>query len=80
MRPPELKSLADDEEDRQERIWQRSEKIRDFDQGVQKATAKVSKMCSSTVQKEFVSFHKSTVCSRPLRKLVQTNSYVCKIL
>ncbi len=41
IRPPELKSKADDDEDRQERIWQRSEKIRDFDQNVQKATAKI---------------------------------------
>ena len=60
MRPPELKSRTDDDEDRQERIWQRSEKIRDFDQDVQRATAKISKMCSSTVQKEFLSLHKST--------------------
>ncbi len=60
IRPPELKSKADDDEDRQEWICQRSEKIRDFDQDVQKATAKILKMCSSTVQKEFLSFHKST--------------------
>ena len=44
----------------QERIWQRSEKIRDFDQDVQKATAKISKICSNTVQKEFLSLQKST--------------------
>ena len=49
MRPPTLKPQTDDDEERQERIWQRSEKIRDFDQDVQKATAKISKMCSSTV-------------------------------
>ncbi len=60
MRPPELKSHLDDDEDRKEQIWQRSEKIRDFDQDIQKATAKISKMCSSTIQKEFLSLYKST--------------------
>ncbi len=55
-----MKPGAGDYEDRQERIWQRSEKIRDFDQDIQKATAKISKICSSTVLKEFLSFHKLT--------------------
>ena len=46
MRPPELKPHKNDDEDRQERIWLRSGEIRDIDQDVQKATAKISKMCS----------------------------------
>lgn len=58
MQPPELKPYKDNDEERQERIWQRSEKIRDFDQDVQKATAKISKMCSNTVQKKFFLLHK----------------------
>ncbi len=60
MQQPELKPRTDDDEDGPEPIWQKSEKIRDFDQDIQKATAKISKMYSSTVQKEFLSFHKST--------------------
>ncbi len=60
IRSPELKSKDDDDEDRQQQIGQQFEKIRDFDQEIQKATAKISKMCSSTVQKKFLSFHKST--------------------
>ena len=60
MRPPTLKPQTDNDEERQEQIWQRSEKIKDFDQDVQNATAKISKMCSSTIQKEFLLLHKST--------------------
>ena len=60
MRPLELKFHSDNDEDRQERIWQQSEKIRDFAQDIQKAMAKILKMCSSTVQKKFLSLHKST--------------------
>ena len=50
----------DDDEERQERIWQWSKKIWDFDQDVQKAIAKILKMCLNIVQKEYLSLHKST--------------------
>ena len=64
-----MKSHSDDNEDGQEQIWQRTEKIKDFDQDIQKATAKISKMCSITVQKKSLSLHKSTECKpKHLRK------------
>ena len=53
-RPPELKETSDDDEDRKERIYQRWEKIRDFDLDVRKTAAKISRMCTDTVQKEFL--------------------------
>lgn len=60
IRPPKLKSKMDNNKERQERIWQRPEKIQNFDQDVQKATAKILKICLSTVQKKILLLHKST--------------------
>ena len=59
-RPPVLKEKPDDDEDRKERIYQRWEKIQDFDLNVIKTTAKISRMCSDTVQKEFLAVKNST--------------------
>ena len=53
-RPPELKEIEDDDEDRKERIYQRWEKIRDFDLDARKTAAKISRMCTNTVKKEFL--------------------------
>ena len=54
-RPLELKEIKNNDEDRKERIYQRWEKIRDFDLDVQKTAAKISRMCTDKVQKEFLS-------------------------
>ena len=60
MRPPTLKSQMDDDEEKQERIWQQYEKIRDFNQDIQKTIAKILKMCSNTFQKEYLLLYKLT--------------------
>lgn len=59
-RPPELKETSDDDEDRKERIYQRWKKVRDFDLDVRKTAAKISRMCTDTVQKEFLAVKTST--------------------
>ncbi len=59
-RPPELKETSDDNEDKKERIYQRWEKIWDFDLDVRKTAAKISKMCTDTLQKEFLAVKTST--------------------
>ncbi len=59
-RPLELKEIKNNDEDRKERIYQRWEKIRDFDLDVQKTAAKISRMCTDKVQKEFLSVKTST--------------------
>ncbi len=59
-RPPELKETENKDEDRKERIYQRWEKIRDFDLDVRKTAAMISKMCTDTVQKEFLAVKTST--------------------
>ncbi|MCJ1347562.1 hypothetical protein MMC31_005787 [Peltigera leucophlebia] len=59
-RPPELKETSDDDEDRKERIYQRWKEIRDFDLDLRKTTAKISRMCTDTVQKEFLAVKTST--------------------
>ena len=59
-RPPELKETKDDDEDRKKRIYQWWKKIRDFDLYVRKTAAKISKMYTDTVQKEFLVVKTST--------------------
>ena len=59
-RPPELKEKPDDDEDRKKRIYQRWEKIQDFDLNVLKTAAKISRMCTDKVQKEFLAMKNST--------------------
>ena len=59
-RPPELKETSNDDEDRKERIYQRWEKVRDFNLDVRKTAAKISRMCADTAQKEFLAVKTST--------------------
>ncbi len=56
----ELKETKDDDGDRKERIYQRWEKIRNFNLDVRKTAAKISRMCTDTVQKEFLAVKTST--------------------
>lgn len=58
-RPPELKETSDDDDDRKERIYQRWQLIQNFDQNLRKTATKVSKMCTNTVQKEFLAIKPS---------------------
>lgn len=53
-KPPDLKATSDDDEDRKERIYQRWQLIEDFEQESRKTTTKISRMCTDTVQKEFL--------------------------
>ena len=53
--PPPLKAKEDDSEDRMEKIFAREEKICEFQDNARKAVAKIGKMCTDTVQKEFLS-------------------------
>ena len=53
--PPPLMPKGDDSEDRMERIYARDEKICEFQDNARKAIAKIGKMCTETVQKEFLS-------------------------
>ncbi len=59
-RSSEFKETKDDDENKKKRIYQRWKKIRDFDLDVQKTAAKISKICTDTVQKEFVAVKTST--------------------
>lgn len=59
-RPPELNEKSDDDNDRKEGIYQRWEKIQDFELNVLKTAAKISRMCFDTVQKEFLTVKNST--------------------
>ena len=59
-RLPELKEVSEDDEDMKERIYIRWEKIRDFDLDVHKTAAKILRMCTDTVQKEFLALNTST--------------------
>ena len=53
--PPPLEPKKDDSEDRMEKIYAREEKICEFQDNACKAVAKIEKMCTDTVQKEFLS-------------------------
>ncbi len=53
--PPPLKAKEDDSEDRIEKIFAREEKICEFQDNARKAVAKIGKMCTDTVRKEFFS-------------------------
>ena len=53
--PPSLQAKKDDSEDRMEKIFAREEKICEFQDNACKAVAKIGKMCTDTVQKEFLS-------------------------
>ncbi len=59
-RPKELKETSDDDEHKKERIYQRWEKIQDFDLDVRKTAAKISRICTDIVQKEFLTVKTST--------------------
>ena len=59
-RPPELKETKDEDEDRKECIYQRWKKIQGFDLDVRKTAAKISRMCTDIVQKEFLAVKTST--------------------
>ncbi len=59
-RLPELKETSDDDEDRKERIYLLWDKIQDFDLGVRKTAAKISRICTEIVQKEFLAVKTST--------------------
>lgn len=52
---PPLKAKEDESEDRMEKIYAREEKICEFQDNARKAVAKIGKMCTDTVQKEFLS-------------------------
>ncbi len=58
-RSQELKETIDNDEDKKECIYQEWKKIRDFDLDVQKR-AKISRMYTNTVQKEFFAVQTST--------------------
>ena len=49
-----LMAKADDSEDQMEKIYAREEKICEFQDNARKAIAKIEKMCTKTVQKEFL--------------------------
>lgn len=53
--PPQLEPKKDDSEDRMEKIFAREEKICEFEDKARKAVAKIGKMCTDAVQKEFLS-------------------------
>ncbi len=59
-RPTELKETKNDDEDRKERIYQRWKRIWDFNLDVRKTAAKISRICTDTVQKEFLTVKNST--------------------
>lgn len=46
---------ADDTEEKMEQIYQCSLKIKDFDDDSRQTIAKIGRMCTETVQKEFLS-------------------------
>ena len=52
---PALTAKDDDDEERVERIYQRSLKIKDFSDDSRRTVAKIGRMCTETVQKEFLS-------------------------
>lgn len=63
-RPPKLAETSDDDnddddDDREERIYQRWQLIQDFDQDVREAATKISRMCTDTVQNEFLAIKPS---------------------
>ena len=53
-RPLELKETSDDDEDKKKRIYLRWKKIQDFDLDIRKTAAKISRMSTDKVQKEFL--------------------------
>ena len=53
--PPSFKAKEDDSDDQMEKIYAREEKICEFQDNARKAIAKIGKICTETVQKEFFS-------------------------
>ena len=53
--PPALTAKPDDTEERSERVYQRFLKIKDFTDDARRTVAKIGRMCTETVQKEFLS-------------------------
>ena len=53
--PPTLVATTNDDEERAERIYQRSLKIKYFNDDSRRTVAKIGRMCTETVQKEFLS-------------------------
>ena len=58
-KPPVLLAKADDSPERQEIIYQRQEKIEDFEDTERRAVAKIAMMCSEVIQKDFLSQKKA---------------------
>ena len=58
--PPSLEVKKDDSEDRMEKIYIRQEMIVEFEDNACKAIAKIGKMCTDMVQKEFLSVKTSS--------------------
>lgn len=52
--PPKLLPKDDDNEERTERIYQRSLKIKEHTDDTRRTVAKIGRMCTETVQKEFL--------------------------
>ncbi len=53
--PSPLETKKNDSDDRMEKIYARDEKICEFQDNARKAAAKIGKMCTDTVQNEFLS-------------------------
>ncbi len=52
---PTLKAKKDDSEDQMEKIYTREEKISEFQDNTSTAKAKIKKICTETIQKNFLS-------------------------
>ena len=61
--PPPLKAKEDDSDNQMEKIYAQEEKICEFQDNACKAIAKIGKMCTETVQKEFFSVKASRDCT-----------------
>lgn len=53
--PPALIAKTNNTEERSETVYQRSLKIKDFTDNARRTMAKIGRMCTETVQKEFLS-------------------------
>lgn len=58
--PPTLLPKNDDNEERTERIYQRTLRIKDHNDDVRRTVAKIGRMCTETVQKEFLALKSLT--------------------
>ena len=57
---PALQSKPDDNEERTERIYRRSLKVKEFSDDSRRTVAKVGLMCTETVQKEVLALRSLT--------------------